>query len=1664
MKLLLTLLITSIALLQAAYSQSYGDGRHGSFTLKTDSTIEQLYLSVRLPTDPPQYNPQDASAVPNFKNLTIINNATLSALPWNGTSGGWLVCYVQGVLSVESGSTISATGLGYSGGGPGQNGPGPGGGGFGSTTNATGGGAGYGSPGNAGGSGGAGGGAYGVDTLTPIHLGSGGGGNSSDAAGGGGGGIIILNAGRLLVAGNLVSNGSNGQGWDNNGLRVGFNGGAGGGSGGSILLRVVSSNLANVTALGGGGGPGRLNGSPSGGTGGVGRIRIEYAIGTITPTTPVASLSLDRRDTDGDGIPDDIEWGANPDSPRDTDADGVYDYLDTDSDNDGIPDMVEKGPDGLNPRDTDGNGIADYLSLDSDNDGIPDSVERGADGSHPLDNDANGTPDYRELDSDKDGVPDAIERGSDGRHPRDTDGDGIPDYRDPDSDNNGIPDTLELSPDGTLRTQDTDVDGLPDYWENFAGLNVSNAADASTRLIGDQLNYLQKYRLGLNPLTSDTDGDGLPDYNELFVYGTIPLLRDTDGDGLPDGWEVSNGLDPRRDDADEDRDFDFVSNRAEYNGGINSTNPNTGFSDTDGQSDFVRLKSGQSTWQAIYDRNDRLLGVRDARGTSFGYRYDGNGNLLSQAKLGLDSDGDGLPDLWEFSHELDPNSAAGINGASGDPDGDGWTNLQEYLANSDPKQGIGKPGLNGELAASMTMPFTPSRFVVGTGQLNLSGMDEILVGADGNSAGIASFVRRFVKSAAGWITEDIPIGSYGVTSITIGRVSNRQPSIYLGLRKKGGYGRIVELTKDSAGMWKSAVVAESVSESAYVYGIRTTTAGGELIVAYAPRFGPDGGLYRAYFEDNIWKSALLSAETGHRALGMVGQGSGVAASESILRLLDAGGIQNVTTKSANYPIVDDFTQNYIDLNKWTQGGDHGFNGNHSVQAMDGMAQINASLATPDGRGQRDASAWIQMASLWAGGQQGLIISMTAAGNNTNGDSFVGGNAYVSIGGLTIYSSGTNRSDQNILIQVLRMDDEVYYRNKIGSGAWSPWNNIKVTSNLLYFGVGVSTTAANRLASAYINIDYVRYAGVADLLVAGKSPDYTSTTASYRSSNGKWYFKTPSSQPWPVSQLYAFNHSGNLATVDSTDTNTWLQSQFPGEFWTGYYRDFATNSWKWVGNSVAAFTPLPWVSGQPAGGADQLFTFSNNGTWSSATGSELKPAVFEVGTPLVEVSSTVEAEPSATRRLQWAGQTLATGRFNSASVTQTSVVEALIDDKDASGTATTGDEFVVAELVLDSSPAQTRTLARLPITAGILAPSYALASVRSRSGTSDFLVTGETDGQVSAWLPPAGGGALVRKPLSVDHLGKSWHGMARVAMGGGTDGLVGLRVTPGTPQTADLIFWSPNELGFTAPPVIQQSLPSARIAPTPAEGGTQSRVDVTLWDSEGNNSRINLQYQSPPLVGNWLDATLLTVDGAPVGGQTALTAPATGATHVAVWNATHDLASTTFKAPVLLRARATDFSGTGAWSQPMYYLVDMTADTDGDGMPDSWETTNGLTPALSDATADPDRDGLQNLMEFALGTNPQISSMVGSPSVYVGNSAGAVAVVAETGYLTMLVTKNTAASALQFRVEVTDDLATWQTGPLAVTIIEETPTLLRVRDNTATTGSGHRFIRLKVVAP
>jgi hypothetical protein len=174
-------------------------------------------------------------------------------------------------------------------------------------------------------------------------------------------------------------------------------------------------------------------------------------------------------DSDGDGVPNSVERGGcgggvmpgegdggGPSADASVEA-GMADAggADAEMTDAGAADASADGG-GVrcvgNDRDTDGDGIPDFLDPDDDGDGIPTTVERSLDPSMNDDFDMDGVPSYRDLDSDGDSVPDATERGDDGAMPANTDTvmDGA-DFLDLDSDNDCVADR-DMREAGAART------------------------------------------------------------------------------------------------------------------------------------------------------------------------------------------------------------------------------------------------------------------------------------------------------------------------------------------------------------------------------------------------------------------------------------------------------------------------------------------------------------------------------------------------------------------------------------------------------------------------------------------------------------------------------------------------------------------------------------------------------------------------------------------------------------------------------------------------------------------------------------------------------------------------------------------------------------------------------------------------------------------------------------------------------------------------------------------------------------------------------------------------------------------------------------------------------------------------------------------------------------
>ncbi len=191
-------------------------------------------------------------------------------------------------------------------------------------------------------------------------------------------------------------------------------------------------------------------------------------------TIQVTSLVVaEGADSDGDGVPDDLDNCPavyNPDQ-IDTDLDGLGDLCDSDDDNDGVPDESDNCFLTPNPdqADSDGDGIGDACEPDGDEDGVPDDSDNCPAVYNPeqTDTDGDGYGDACDGDDDGDGVLDAEDNCP--LTPN-------PDQEDADAD--GVGDVCDLG-------EDTDADGVPDAEDNCPLTPNPDQEDADGDGIGD---------------------------------------------------------------------------------------------------------------------------------------------------------------------------------------------------------------------------------------------------------------------------------------------------------------------------------------------------------------------------------------------------------------------------------------------------------------------------------------------------------------------------------------------------------------------------------------------------------------------------------------------------------------------------------------------------------------------------------------------------------------------------------------------------------------------------------------------------------------------------------------------------------------------------------------------------------------------------------------------------------------------------------------------------------------------------------------------------------------------------------------------------------------------------------------------------------------------------
>ncbi len=142
-----------------------------------------------------------------------------------------------------------------------------------------------------------------------------------------------------------------------------------------------------------------------------GEVTADYFCNSIPPVSPsvteefrstsggevnIITTLKNATDHDGDGVLSEQEGMA---SSRDTDGDGIPDYLDIDDDGDNILTRVEIAVEATNNvnnyPDSDNDGIPDYLDADDDNDGVPTRNEDWNMNNNPADDrNEEGLPHY----------------------------------------------------------------------------------------------------------------------------------------------------------------------------------------------------------------------------------------------------------------------------------------------------------------------------------------------------------------------------------------------------------------------------------------------------------------------------------------------------------------------------------------------------------------------------------------------------------------------------------------------------------------------------------------------------------------------------------------------------------------------------------------------------------------------------------------------------------------------------------------------------------------------------------------------------------------------------------------------------------------------------------------------------------------------------------------------------------------------------------------------------------------------------------------------------------------------------------------------------------------------------------------------------------------------
>jgi alpha-tubulin suppressor-like RCC1 family protein len=400
-------------------------------------------------------------------------------------------------------------------------------------------------------------------------------------------------------------------------------------------------------------------------------------------------------------------------SERDWDNDGILNIFDStpytvpDTDGDGIPDFTDDCPDSagnstidlLGCPDSDGDGYSDSGDVfpsnpgewdDADGDGTGDNGDVFPnDGNETSDSDGDGVGDNADVfpndgnetsDSDGDGVGDNGDSfPNDGNETSDSDGDGVGDNADVfpddsdesvDSDDDGVGDNADAFPENSNETADSDNDGLGDNEDDYPFINnfIDSDGDEIPDLFDDFINDPTQW--------SDYDGDGYGDYSEgnnsdAFINNATQWF-DTDGDGYGDNWGNSTWNTTRL----------FIWPGLFVIGAELADHCPTEFGNSSADGYFGCLDVDGDGIADMYD--DLIQNESQSNET--------NGLNETNETASIDSDADGVDDLYDLCPSTVADGYVDIDGCLFDQDGDGVDDLKDACPDSNPQVSVNVNG------------------------------------------------------------------------------------------------------------------------------------------------------------------------------------------------------------------------------------------------------------------------------------------------------------------------------------------------------------------------------------------------------------------------------------------------------------------------------------------------------------------------------------------------------------------------------------------------------------------------------------------------------------------------------------------------------------------------------------------------------------------------------------------------------------------------------------------------------------------------------------------------------------------------------------------------------------------------------------------------------------